>query len=55
MSDTSQYKNAIWILSDQQPAHMLSCNGNPDLNTPHIDRLAVEGQNYHASPDLQVG
>jgi arylsulfatase A-like enzyme len=26
---------------------MLSCNGNPNLNTPHLDRLAVEGQNYH--------
>lgn len=44
--DSQQYKNAIWILSDQQPAHMLGCNGNPNLNTPHIDRLAAEGQNY---------
>ena len=47
MSDTPEFKNAIWIFSDQQPAHALSCNGNPNLNTPHLDRLAVEGQNYH--------
>jgi arylsulfatase A-like enzyme len=39
-------KNAIWILGDQHPAHALSCNGNSDLNTPHLDRLSAEGQNY---------
>jgi arylsulfatase A-like enzyme len=44
--DTPEYKNAIWIFGDQQPAHALSCNGNPNLNTPYIDRLAAEGQNY---------
>lgn len=47
MSDADHHRNAIWIFSDQQPAHALSCNGNPDLSTPHLDRLAVEGQNYH--------
>lgn len=41
----SKKRNAIWIFSDQQPAHMLSCNGNPNLNTPNLDRLAVEGVN----------
>lgn len=46
MSERTQFKNAIWILGDQHPAHALSCNGNPDLNTPRLDRLAVEGQNY---------
>jgi arylsulfatase A-like enzyme len=47
MSESEQYRSAIWIFGDQQPAHALSCNGNPNLNTPHLDRLAVEGQNYH--------
>lgn len=47
MSDADHHRNAVWIFSDQQPAHALSCNGNPDLSTPHLDRLAVEGQNYH--------
>jgi arylsulfatase A-like enzyme len=44
---SSPYRNAIWIFSDQQPAHALSSAGNPNLNTPHLDRLAAEGQNYH--------
>jgi hypothetical protein len=34
VSDTSTYKNAIWIFGDQHPAHALSCNGDPNLNTP---------------------
>jgi len=46
MNGTPIYKNAIWILGDQHPAHALSCNGDPNLNTPHLDRLADEGQNY---------
>ena len=44
--DASRFTNAIWIFGDQHPAHALSCNGNPNLNTPHLDRLAAEGQNY---------
>ncbi len=43
---TSQYKNAIWIFGDQHRAQALSCNGDPNLNTPNLDRLATEGQNY---------
>ena len=46
MSDTLQYKNAIWIFGDQHRAQALSCNGDPNLNTPHLDRLSAEGQNY---------
>jgi arylsulfatase A-like enzyme len=38
--------NAIWIFGDQHRAQALSCNGNPDLNTPHIDRLSAEGLNF---------
>ena len=44
MSDS--YKNAIWIFGDQHRAQALSCNGDPNLNTPHIDRLSAEGQNF---------
>lgn len=43
---TSTYKNAIWIFGDQHRAQALSCNGDPNLNTPHLDRLSTEGQNY---------
>jgi arylsulfatase A-like enzyme len=48
VSDTHpEYRNAIWILGDQHRAQALSCNGDPNLSTPHIDRLAAEGQNYY--------
>ena len=40
VSDTSTFnKNAIWIFGDQHPAHALSCNGDPNLNTPHSDSV----------------
>jgi len=42
----SRTKNAIWIFGDQHRAHALSCNGDPNLSTPHLDRMAAEGQNY---------
>jgi arylsulfatase A-like enzyme len=44
--DNATYKNAIWIFGDQHRAQALSCNGDPNLNTPNIDRLSAEGQNY---------
>ena len=31
------------ILTDNQGAWTLGCYGNPDIQTPHIDRLAREG------------
>ena len=39
-------KNVIWILGDQHRAQALSCNGDPNVNTPNIDRLAAEGVNF---------
>ncbi|MBC2602932.1 sulfatase family protein [Puniceicoccus vermicola] len=36
-------KNILLITTDQQSATMLSCAGNPDLNTPNIDSLAADG------------
>jgi len=35
--------NLVLILADNQGAWMLGCYGNPDIRTPHIDRLAAEG------------
>lgn len=43
MSECS--KNMIWVFTDQQSAHMLSCNGNPNLNTPNLDIFANRGVN----------
>jgi arylsulfatase A-like enzyme len=35
--------NVVFILTDNQGAWTLGCYGNPDIKTPHIDRLAREG------------
>lgn len=35
--------NLVFILTDNQGAWTLGCYGNPDIRTPHIDRLASEG------------
>jgi arylsulfatase A-like enzyme len=39
-------QNVIWVFGDQHRAQALGCNGDPNLNTPHIDRLAAEGVNF---------
>lgn len=40
---TSAKANLVFILTDNQGAWTLGCYGNPDIRTPHIDRLAKEG------------
>ncbi len=35
--------NIIYIMTDQQWAGAMSCAGNPDLETPNMDRLAENG------------
>ncbi len=38
--------NVVFILTDNQGAWTLGCYGNPDIRTPHIDRLASEGMRF---------
>jgi arylsulfatase A-like enzyme len=38
--------NLVFILTDNQGAWTLGCYGNPDIRTPHIDRLAAEGMRF---------
>jgi arylsulfatase A-like enzyme len=38
--------NVVFILTDNQGAWTLGCYGNPDIRTPHIDRLASEGMKF---------
>ena len=38
--------NVIFILTDNQGAWSLGCYGNPDIKTPHIDRLAADGVRF---------
>lgn len=35
--------NFVFLLTDDQCADSLGCYGNPDVKTPHIDRLGSEG------------
>ena len=35
--------NILFILSDQHNAKILGCKGHPDVQTPHLDRMAAEG------------
>jgi len=38
--------NVVFIMTDNQGAWTLGCYGNPDICTPHIDRLAAEGVRF---------
>ena len=35
--------NVVFILTDEWRGQALGCMGNPDVRTPHLDRLASEG------------
>ncbi|WP_321473709.1 sulfatase [uncultured Paludibaculum sp.] len=35
--------NVIWLFGDQHRAQALSCNGDANARTPHIDNMAVNG------------
>ena len=35
--------NVLFILTDNQAASLLGTYGNPDIKTPHIDKLARDG------------
>jgi len=39
----SRRPNVVFILTDNQGDWTLGCYGNPDIKSPHIDRLAKEG------------
>ena len=53
VTEAAAKPNIIFILSDDQGYGDLSCNGNPVLKTPNIDRLHDEGvrfTDFHVSP-----
>ena len=43
--------NIVFLLADDQSAYSLGCYGNPDVETPHIDRLAAEGMVFESHYD----
>lgn len=45
-SQTRTRQNVLWIFGDQHRAQALSINGDPNLHTPNIDRLALTGMQF---------
>lgn len=45
-SPATEKPNIVFILTDNQGAWHLGCYGNPDFQTPNIDRLAAEGVRF---------
>ena len=41
--------NILWIISDQHRAQALGINGDPNLHTPNLDRLALTGVNLEGA------
>src|ERR1035437_4958226 len=41
--------NVIWIFGDQHRGQALSCAGDPNLQTPNIDNLAVDGVHFQSA------
>ena len=38
--------NILWIFSDQHRGSAMGCAGDPNVETPHLDRLAREGVRF---------
>ncbi len=43
---TKKRPNLIWIFGDQHRAQAMSHRGDPNLSTPNLDRLAVQGLSF---------
>ncbi len=44
-----KYPNILLIISDQHNARCMSCEGEPLLRTPHMDRIANEGVHFQSA------
>ncbi|NNE91583.1 MAG: sulfatase-like hydrolase/transferase, partial [Verrucomicrobiales bacterium] len=42
----SEKPNVIFILTDNHGAWTLGCYGNPEIQTPHLDKMAAEGMQF---------
>lgn len=45
----SSKPNVIWLFADQHRAQALSCEGDPNARTPHIDNLAALGVTFSSA------
>ncbi len=51
--DSAERPNVVIVITDDQGYGDLSCMGNPELKTPHLDKLYAESvrlTDYHVSP-----
>ncbi len=46
MRSAAKPPNIILVFVDNQPADMLGCAGNEEIQTPHLDRLAAQGVRF---------
>src|SRR5690349_4304647 len=47
--------NLLFIFADEMRGSAMGCAGNPDVRTPHLDRLAAEGVRFtHACANSAV-
>lgn len=44
--NAQQRPNVIWILVDQMRAQAMSHRGDPNVSTPNLDRMAIDGVNF---------
>jgi len=46
--------NVIWVFGDQHRGQALSCAGDPNVNTPNLDRMAREGPTGRRRPSSRA-
>ncbi len=46
MKDATEQPNIILVFVDNQPADMLGCAGNDEIQTPYLDQLAQQGVRF---------
>ncbi len=44
--DSDARPNIIWLVADQWRAQAIGVNGDPNVSTPNVDRLAISGVNF---------
>ncbi len=44
--NAEQKPNIIYLMADDQSTYTLGCYGNPDVQTPNLDRLAADGMAF---------
>ena len=50
--NSEQPPNVLFILTDNQAASLIGTYGNPDIKTPHMDKLAKSGVKFTSALSL---